>query len=42
MDNLRPQDDADGLGRVFSCERCGEEFPSRIDLKEVSELLPEV
>jgi hypothetical protein len=36
MDNLRPQDETYGGQRVFSCERCGEEFPSRDELKTVS------
>jgi hypothetical protein len=36
MDNLRPQDETFGGQRVFSCERCGEEFPSREELKIVS------
>jgi hypothetical protein len=35
-DNLRPQDETFGGQRVFSCERCGEEFPSREELKTVS------
>lgn len=36
MDNLRPQDETFGGQRVFSCEMCGEEFPSRDELKIVS------
>lgn len=36
MDNLRPQDESYGGQQVFSYERCGEEFPSRDDLKAVS------
>ena len=36
MDNLRPQDETFGGQRVFSCEMCGEDFPSRDDLKIVS------
>jgi hypothetical protein len=40
MDNLRPQEESYGGQQVFSCERCGEEFPSRDELKTVSQRNP--